>query len=126
VPVVVAGSGGSIPRWKQRTKGQWLAWIATRLWRLLDASYVTLFLRLSPERLVMTTSEPWGFSHDSTPNSGQLAGLTDTAFVWASGGTQVAGVPGPTLGEGLPGAALGLLGLGWILTRRKNKRSLAF
>jgi hypothetical protein len=36
--------GGSIPRWKQRTKGQWLAWIATRLRWVLNAFYVTLFL----------------------------------------------------------------------------------
>jgi hypothetical protein len=59
VPVVVAGSGGSVPCWKQRTKSQWLAWMAARLWRVLDAFYVTLFLTLSPERLVITTSEPW-------------------------------------------------------------------
>jgi hypothetical protein len=43
--------GGSIPRWKQRTKGQWLAWIATRLRWVLDAFYVTLLLTYhSPDR----------------------------------------------------------------------------
>jgi hypothetical protein len=68
VPVVVAGSGGSVPCSKQRTKSQWLAWMGARLWRVLDAFYVTLFITLSPETLVMTTSEPWGFSHDSTPS----------------------------------------------------------
>ena len=59
-------AGGSIPCWKERTKGQWL--VAARLRWVLDTFYVTLFLTLSPERLVMTTSEPWGFSHDSTPS----------------------------------------------------------
>ena len=43
-------AGGSIPCWKQRTKGQWLAWIARRLRWVLDAFYVTLFLTLSPDR----------------------------------------------------------------------------
>ena len=43
--------GGSIPRWKQRTNGQWLAWIATRLRWVPDAFYVTLFLTYhSPDR----------------------------------------------------------------------------
>ena len=35
-------AGGSIPCWKQRTKGHWL--VAARLRWVLDAFYVTLFL----------------------------------------------------------------------------------
>ena len=37
-------AGGSIPCWKQRTKGQGLAWIATRLRWVLDAFDLTSFL----------------------------------------------------------------------------------
>lgn len=32
-------------------------------------------------------------------------------------------VPGPVIGAGMPGAALGLLGLGWVLTRVPKKRA---
>jgi hypothetical protein len=67
--------GGSIPCWKQRTKGQWLAWIARRLRWVLDAFYVTLFLTLSPDRRRCLTfwSREWGRLPYCPNGNGSLA-----------------------------------------------------
>ena len=63
--------GGSIPCWKRHTKGQWLAWIAARLWWVLDAFYVTLFpTHHSParRRCLMFWSREWRrLSRDFAP-----------------------------------------------------------
>ena len=38
----------------------------------------------------------------------------------SNSGIEIQTVPGPILGAGLPGIAFGLIGLGWLLTRRKD------
>jgi hypothetical protein len=53
-----------------------------------------------------------------TPNGGPTG--YDYSVTYA-GGTGINPVPGPTIGAGIPGLALGLISLGWALTRRKQQ-----
>jgi hypothetical protein len=61
--------------------------------------------------------------------TGGFISQVENYSVTFSGGSTVT-VPGPTIGAGLPRTAFGLIGLGWIFTRHKNKnknkQSLAF